>query len=640
MTTPTGSKDQVPTEDPLAALEVIDRLEVGPVTLLADRLKVPYRVFRDDGEDVFDLAYRYGEEVFDPRSPADHNLAAMIGAQVALNYGLFCHEIVFKGPFDRDDRRFLERMTANTAREIYVNKLLAPNPLLRLPAGSLPADKRRSYTRAKIRFQNGGPTPDEVETTPEKAPWPTDNGRFAISSSGGKDSLLSYGLLSELGCETHPIFINESGRHWWTALNAFRATSRSRGAAHGPSLDEQSDRLFSCHAAASARSYGQDFAFGSGRTSIRSASGPWPCSSSGPCRSSGSRGIGRLVIGDEHDCDGAERTIEGIPHYDGLYDQSIATSIDALSRYFQRKGWGITQFSLLRPLVRAADRENVLAERYPRAPAALQMSCHAAHTEDGERMPPLRPVRKMPPDRGNAAGRGRGPRRPAATPRSQMRGGIGRGAAWSGGCTRSDRSRPQHLGTPAVAPKRADRRAPPGARPSRGSERSRSRCSVFIPGEVASRRDPARGPAPSRCIDRLLSNTREGAVRAARPARGSSFDVLETCPDRSKRPYPFDPSGRGAARPGRRACPRRADLPLGRDDLAASRNQAAAGRRGAAAGGRGRAARAAPAARHRQLRRRLPRPPWSRPAVRSRDRWFFPLCPMAFRITTTTSRAL
>ncbi len=42
------------------------------------------------------------------------------------------------------------------------------------------------------------------------------------SSSGGKDSLLSYGLLRELGVETHPVFVNESGRHWFTALNAYR----------------------------------------------------------------------------------------------------------------------------------------------------------------------------------------------------------------------------------------------------------------------------------------------------------------------------------------------------------------------------------------------------------------------------------
>ncbi len=41
-------------------------------------------------------------------------------------------------------------------------------------------------------------------------------------SSGGKDSLLSYGLLKELDNDVHPVFINESGRHWYTATNAYK----------------------------------------------------------------------------------------------------------------------------------------------------------------------------------------------------------------------------------------------------------------------------------------------------------------------------------------------------------------------------------------------------------------------------------
>ena len=51
---------------------------------------------------------------------------------------------------------------------------------------------------------------------------PPDPGRHAVLSSGGKDSLLTYGLLQEIGREVHPIFVNESGRHWFTALNAYR----------------------------------------------------------------------------------------------------------------------------------------------------------------------------------------------------------------------------------------------------------------------------------------------------------------------------------------------------------------------------------------------------------------------------------
>ena len=52
--------------------------------------------------------------------------------------------------------------------------------------------------------------------------WNTEKNKHCVLSSGGKDSLLTYGLINELNLETHPIFINESGRHWFTALNAYR----------------------------------------------------------------------------------------------------------------------------------------------------------------------------------------------------------------------------------------------------------------------------------------------------------------------------------------------------------------------------------------------------------------------------------
>ena len=163
---------------------------------------------------LFDLIYRYEEAVFDPDDPAALNLASVVAAQVALNYGLFCREIVFRGPFDRHDRKLLIEMAANTAREIYVKKFLEPNPFLVGKASSLSPEKRDNYLVAELVFPDAEP--------PRSAPWETDRGRCVVLSSGGKESLLSHGLLDELGVETHPIFVNESGRHWFTALNAYR----------------------------------------------------------------------------------------------------------------------------------------------------------------------------------------------------------------------------------------------------------------------------------------------------------------------------------------------------------------------------------------------------------------------------------
>ncbi|MDH3837415.1 MAG: hypothetical protein OET57_11750, partial [Desulfobacteraceae bacterium] len=96
-----------PAHDPLSALQVFDRLEIGPVKHEPRRLMAPYRLFWNGREDRTELIYSYEETVFDPSEPESRNLADMIAAQVALNYGLFCRSIVFHGTFDELDRRFI-----------------------------------------------------------------------------------------------------------------------------------------------------------------------------------------------------------------------------------------------------------------------------------------------------------------------------------------------------------------------------------------------------------------------------------------------------------------------------------------------------------------------------------------------------
>ncbi|MGW8283698.1 MAG: creatininase family protein, partial [Gemmatimonadota bacterium] len=210
--------------NPLEPLIVLDRLEVGPVEVTTRGLKMPYRVSKGERTEETILAYRFEEDVFDPSDAGSVNLASMVGAQVALNYGLFCHEIVFRGPFDEHDRRFLVEMAQNTACEIYVNKILMPNPLL-TEAARVPVVRRSSYLQARVAFpddENAGGLPADASasvSTPAGERWNTSRNRVAVLSSGGKESLLSYGLLRELGYETHSLFVNESGRHWYTALN-------------------------------------------------------------------------------------------------------------------------------------------------------------------------------------------------------------------------------------------------------------------------------------------------------------------------------------------------------------------------------------------------------------------------------------
>ena len=364
-----------PVHDPLSVLQVFDRLEIGPVKLEPRRLMAPYRLFWNGREDRTELIYSYEEKVFDPSEPESQNLADMIAAQVALNYGLFCRTIVFHGTFDELDRRFIQDMAENTAREIYVKKFIESNPFLTGAITQLPGVKLQTYPRARLEF----PEPPVLKAKTKWQLWSTDRHRHCILSSGGKDSLLSYGLINEIGREVHPIFVNESGRHWFTALNAYRYFKDN--IPNTARVWVNSDRLFSWMLQRMPF-IRKDFA------NVRSDEYPvrlWTVAVFlfGVLPLLRKRGIGRLLIGDEYDTS-VRKATRGIPHYDGLYDQSIYFD-HVLSRYFMRKGWNISQFSVLRPLSELLI-EKTLVERYPDL-QRQQTSCHATHKE-GERVYP------------------------------------------------------------------------------------------------------------------------------------------------------------------------------------------------------------------------------------------------------------
>ena len=364
-------------EDPLNILCVIDRMDIGPVRLERNRLISPYRVTRDGKSDTEELIYRFEEGVFAPDELASLNLASMIAAQVGLNYGLFCKEIFFHGLFDRYDQRFIKEAAENTAREIFVKKFLEPNPFLVGAAAKLKPVKPRSFLRAQLLFEDQEGVPPVAAAKPQ--PWDVYASKHAVLSSGGKDSLLSFSLLKEMGCEVHPVFLNESGRHWFTALNAYRYFADN--IPNTARVWTNADRVYNWML--------RYFPFvRQDHANIRSDEYPirlWTVAVFlfGALPLLRKRGIGRLIIGDEYDTT-RRLSYQGITHYDGLYDQSRYFD-NALTRYFHSKGWGVSQFSLLRPLSELLI-EKTLVERYPEV-QRNQVSCHASHKE-GERVKP------------------------------------------------------------------------------------------------------------------------------------------------------------------------------------------------------------------------------------------------------------
>jgi uncharacterized NAD-dependent epimerase/dehydratase family protein len=350
-------------EKTLEHFVVFDALEIGPAVISSDRFKVPYSIKRGGTVETFNLMYRYGEDVFDPDDPDTRNLVHMIAAQVALNYGLFCHEIIFHGPYDSTDRQLIEQMIENTSSEIYVKKFLEPNLFLEKSFPPASVLKQSSYSNAKVVF------PDELYHA-DKTQWDGKENSCGVLLSGGKESLLSYGILHEIGLETHPVFINESGRHWYTALNSYRYFREN--IPNTARVWTNSDRVFSWMV----RHFPfirEDF------VNLRADDYPvrlWTVAVFlfGALPLLKKRKAGCLVIGDEYDTT-RKTEFEGIPHYDGLYDQSRFFDRE-ITEYFARKTWNVRQFSIVRPLSELLVLK-ILVERYPEL-QKQQVSCHMA----------------------------------------------------------------------------------------------------------------------------------------------------------------------------------------------------------------------------------------------------------------------
>lgn len=359
----------------LEAFRVLKKLSISNLQIEPKKVKATYIVEQLNGEtNVFDLIYSYEYPYFNKKNATDVNLASIMLAQVALNYGLFFETIEFDGLFDKTDKQFIKNMMENTSREIYTNKLLIKNEFLKPPYDELKPEIKARYTQAELIFSNT--KYNELSLKKEQAE--TDSTKYAILSSGGKDSLLTYGLINEIG-DPYPVFINEAGRHWFTAVNSHRYFKENEPNTEKPWCN--SDRAFNWML--------KQFPFiKENYANIRADIYPirlWTVAVFlfGVLPVARKKGIGNILIGDEYDST-MKGKMNGIPHYHALYDQSKYFD-NALTRYYKAKGWQIYQFSLLRSLSELLIMK-VLIKCYPEL-QKQQVSCHAAHEVNGRMYP-------------------------------------------------------------------------------------------------------------------------------------------------------------------------------------------------------------------------------------------------------------
>jgi hypothetical protein len=287
-----------------------------------------------------------------------------------LNYGLFSENIHLQFPVSKSDFSLLNDLNDIFSREIFVNKISLDNNPYILPE-FLP-DKE------KIKPKDGEPTA-VIQPIQVTADTPIgdelDPQKSGVLSSGGKDSLLTYGLLKELGSTVYPLYMNESGGHWKTALTAYKYHKKTEP--NTQRVWTNVDRFYTFmldHLRIIRFDHRKKW---DDTYPIRLCIFPFYVCSLLPIFVD--ERIKNLLMGSEFDDFRTEIQHKGIPHYYGLYDQHQDYDL-RMNQWYQTRIPGLCQWSALRNISGLVD-QHILVRRYPSL-AKQQRSCHSCHIKD------------------------------------------------------------------------------------------------------------------------------------------------------------------------------------------------------------------------------------------------------------------
>ncbi len=329
-------------------------------------------IVKNDGEEKeFTLRLKYPYTFSKNYLP----LLRLAAVMPLLNYGLFTKEIVLRFPLTKQDISLLEILNRVFSRDIFVNKILRRRAEYILPEYLPDTENIRpsdSEPRAVIKTEK---IVDDILISDQ-----FDTMRCGVLSSGGKESLLTYGMLQEVGCRVYPIYVNESGGHWRTALPAFRYHQK---------IDPNTMRVWTNvdrfyvfmldtlrlirpdHRQVRADTY-----------PIRLCIFPYYLFLLLPLFVS--HRIGNLLIGSEFDDFPSPPIYQGIEHYFGVYDQHQDYD-ELMNHWYTRRLPGLYQWSAVRN-ISGLIVERILTKRY-RTLAEHQRSCHSCYIKNDEIRP-------------------------------------------------------------------------------------------------------------------------------------------------------------------------------------------------------------------------------------------------------------
>ena len=351
-------------------IAVFDEIRVSPGTISERGVRGTVSIKQGDSRKDFELIYSYSEPV-----EMDQNLAGLLMAMPAVNFTLFARKFVLDFPVSQEDLEYLGKFVSINNTEVFVNKI---------------ARRRYEFFRKEFLPSNDDMTKDnaagitEVTGTGvfrEQHSQPSqDNMSVAVLSSGGKESLLSYGMLREAAATTHAFYFNESGSHWFTASTAYRHYSGNYGNVH--KVWSNVDRLY--------RFFLRNLEL-IDQVAIKRKTDTYPVQLfifpvyiMALIPLAKKAGITSVVLGDEFDDPREMTDFMGIKHYYGIYDQTHDFN-DLMSGYLSTKLGYFRVWSAVYP-VSGSVVEKILVSRYPDL-YMLQRSCHSCRSIGGEMVP-------------------------------------------------------------------------------------------------------------------------------------------------------------------------------------------------------------------------------------------------------------
>ena len=152
----------------------------------------------------FTLRFKYEEQL----SQEQLALLRIAAVMPLLNYGLFTKQIRLDFQVSQADFSLLNDLLGIFAKDIFINKLVRnKNPYVLpeyLPTKSEVLEENAHHMAKIIAINLVEDAPLSSELKEESC---------GVLSSGGKESLLTYAMLKEMGAEVHPLYVNESGGH-------------------------------------------------------------------------------------------------------------------------------------------------------------------------------------------------------------------------------------------------------------------------------------------------------------------------------------------------------------------------------------------------------------------------------------------